>query len=112
MKNEIEYAAAKARREALMEAEEAIRRSEDKQDAMNAARAIMRWDGHTPFPESTPGEATELEYLSFFVRSADFGPADGDIRLMIQQEFEKKTGKRIPKGWRDYLDEHESQRDG
>lgn len=45
-------------------------------------------------------EATELEYLKWFKINADFGPADGDVQFIMDQNFEEETGKRVPKGWR------------
>ena len=47
-----------------------------------------------------PEEATELEWLKWFCVYADFGPADGDVRQYLQDRFEQKTGKIVPKGWR------------
>jgi hypothetical protein len=41
-------------------------------------------------------EATELEYLQWFFYNCDFGPADGDVRLALQEEFEYRTGKLVP----------------
>ncbi len=46
-------------------------------------------------------EATELEYLRWFRINADFGPADGDVKYIMNQNFEEETGKRVPKGWTD-----------
>lgn len=43
--------------------------------------------------------ATELEYLQFFYGCADFGPADSDVRELINEEFEEVTGKRLPEGY-------------
>ena len=47
--------------------------------------------------------ATELEYLQFFFEHVmpALGPADGDIVASINEEFEKKTGKNLPKSYRD-----------
>ncbi|MDO7847673.1 hypothetical protein Q5H92_14990 [Hymenobacter sp. M29] len=44
-------------------------------------------------------QATELEYLKFFFREADFGPADSDIRDLINERFEDTTGKDLPEGY-------------
>ncbi len=44
-------------------------------------------------------EATELEYLKWFRINADFGPADGDVKLIMEEQFEKETGKKVPKDW-------------
>jgi hypothetical protein len=50
-------------------------------------------------------EATELEWLKWFFQRADFGPADGDVRYMLEEAFERKTGKRVPKSYRRHEDE-------
>lgn len=50
-------------------------------------------------------EATELEYLRWFYSNADFGPADGDVRDILSAEFEKETGKTIPKSYRQHEDD-------
>lgn len=44
-------------------------------------------------------EATELEFLQWFYSNADFGPADEDVRLILQQRFEQETGKKVPEGY-------------
>ena len=50
-------------------------------------------------------EATKEEWLEYFYDNADFGPADDDVRCLIMLRFEKKTGKRVPTGYRvEYLD--------
>ena len=43
--------------------------------------------------------ATELEYLRWFRRNADFGPADGDVKDFLNRRFMKDTGKNLPQGW-------------
>lgn len=43
--------------------------------------------------------ATELEYLRWFRIEADFGPADGDVKLYLDQRFMEETGKNLPEGW-------------
>ena len=45
-------------------------------------------------------EASELEYLSWFKIHADFGPADDDVHYIMDQQFEKETGKLVPKDWK------------
>lgn len=45
-------------------------------------------------------EQAELEYLRFFFKQADFGPADGDVRQIINEEFTQATGKDVPQGYR------------
>ena len=39
----------------------------------------------------------ELEYLRYFYQEADFGPADGDVRMIIRENY---TGV-IPEGYGD-----------
>ncbi len=36
-------------------------------------------------------KATELEFLSWFYRNADFGPADSDVREIMNEEFYEKA---------------------
>lgn len=48
-------------------------------------------------------EAEELEYLRWFYKNADFGPADGDVRFYMENDFIKETGKKPPNK---YLDEY------
>jgi hypothetical protein len=43
--------------------------------------------------------ATELEYLKYFYSEADFGPADGDVRDIINERFVNQTGKLLPIGY-------------
>jgi hypothetical protein len=43
--------------------------------------------------------ATELEWLKWFACNADFGPADGDVRELMQRAFMRETGKNLPEGW-------------
>jgi hypothetical protein len=50
-------------------------------------------------------EATELEYLQYFYRTCDFGPADGDVRWGIRQMFVSDTGMRVPEAYREEAEE-------
>lgn len=43
--------------------------------------------------------ASELEYLKWFRHHADFGPADSDVKDILNQEFMEETGKNLPEGW-------------
>lgn len=43
--------------------------------------------------------ATELEYLQWFFANADFGPADGDVRHYMNEDFKGETGKELPEGY-------------
>lgn len=40
--------------------------------------------------------ATELEYLRWFFGNADFGPADSDVRMIMNENFTEKTGMAVP----------------
>ena len=48
----------------------------------------------------------ENHYLNWFHATADFGPADYDVVVAMQAEYEKQTGKPVPDGWR-YRDEND-----
>jgi len=48
----------------------------------------------------TEEEKDELEYLRWFVSECDFGPADSDVHIGMQEAYEEDTGKRVPEGWR------------
>lgn len=51
-------------------------------------------------------EATELEWLRWFYRNCDFGPADYDVQIGMQENFEEDTKKKVPKDYRyDALEE-------
>ena len=43
--------------------------------------------------------ATELEYLKWFRHRADFGPADGDVKAILNKAFMDETGQNLPEGW-------------
>lgn len=43
----------------------------------------------------------EYDYLLWFYQNADFGPADGDVRAIMNQNYETKTGKKVPEGFRE-----------
>ena len=40
--------------------------------------------------------ASELKYLQWFFMNADFGPADSDVRQILNEQFKEKTGLDIP----------------
>ena len=44
--------------------------------------------------------SNELNYLRWFKVNADFGPADGDVHMMMEKDYEKETGKKVPEDWR------------
>lgn len=43
--------------------------------------------------------ASELEWLKWFYRNADFGPGDGDVQAWMQDRFREETGKLMPEGY-------------
>lgn len=50
-------------------------------------------------PKNEKERATELEYLKWFYAMADFGPAEGDVRQYMDEQFIEETGKRLPEGY-------------
>lgn len=44
--------------------------------------------------------ATEIEWLRWFASNVDFGPADYDVQMRYQQQFEEETSKLVADGWR------------
>jgi hypothetical protein len=52
-----------------------------------------------PKNDEQKSRASELEYLKWFRVNADFGPADGDVKDSMNEQFMKETGKLLPKGW-------------
>ncbi len=48
-----------------------------------------------------PETASDMEYLRWFHDNADFGPSDEDVRMILQDEFEKQTGKRVPRRYKE-----------
>ena len=49
--------------------------------------------------DNEEGYATELEWLIWFANNADFGPADFDVHMIMENKFEKTKNKRVPKNW-------------
>jgi hypothetical protein len=45
-------------------------------------------------------QAAELAYLKWFKQNADFGPADTDVHMGMDETYEYETGNRVPKDWR------------
>lgn len=46
-------------------------------------------------------KASELDFLKWFWENADFGPADGDVRYLMKDQFRKETGAEVPEGYDD-----------
>ena len=44
-------------------------------------------------------EELELKYLRYFHAASDFGPADSDVRAMINEEFQAEIGLKVPAGY-------------
>ncbi len=44
-------------------------------------------------------KATELCYLRWFYAHADFGPADGDVRFHMNQDFIEEFKMELPEGY-------------
>jgi hypothetical protein len=40
----------------------------------------------------------ELHYLRWWHATADFGPADGDVRAMLNADY-RATGREVPAGY-------------
>ena len=38
----------------------------------------------------------EYNYLLWFYQTADFGPTDSDVRLIMQEEYEFTTNNKVP----------------
>lgn len=47
----------------------------------------------------TSYEKELFEYLKFFYGAADFGPADSDVRMGINEAYEEKYSRKVPKGY-------------
>lgn len=43
----------------------------------------------------------ELEYLRWWYHQADFGPADADVRDILDEEYTRETGNLLPDGYRE-----------
>jgi len=43
--------------------------------------------------------ASELTFLKWFYSHADFGPAEGDVRVGLKLDFVEQTGTLLPKGY-------------
>jgi hypothetical protein len=43
----------------------------------------------------------ELHFLRWFYQTADFGPADGDVRMYFKRVYVNNTGKNLPDRYRD-----------
>ena len=41
----------------------------------------------------------ELVFLRWFYNNCDFGPADSDVRFILQQEYKEETGRDVPEGY-------------
>jgi hypothetical protein len=55
--------------------------------------------------DDTSERADDHEWLSWFYAHADFGPADGDVRIHLKQKFMRESGKRLPVGYEEPNDD-------
>lgn len=39
-------------------------------------------------------------FLEWFFLNADFGPADDDVKYMMQEQYEEETGLKVPEEYR------------
>ena len=53
----------------------------------------------TNFAKQWEKEQAELHYLRWFKQTADFGPADSDVHMLLNEQYVRDTGRPIPKGW-------------
>jgi len=47
-----------------------------------------------------PPVPDDYEYLHWFRVEADFGPADGDVKAIMDEQYEAETGNPVPENWR------------
>ena len=55
-------------------------------------------------PAETRGKKVtqaEFDWLLWFFQRADFGPADGDVRQMLVDQYEKETGNTVPQDYKE-----------
>jgi hypothetical protein len=57
--------------------------------------------GMDAFMEALRKEQAELHYLKWFKQNADFGPADSDVHAIMNDQYEERTGRAVPEGWRE-----------
>jgi len=42
----------------------------------------------------------ELEFLRWFYAASDFGPADGDVKDIMKEQYTKQTGNPVPERYK------------
>jgi hypothetical protein len=47
----------------------------------------------------TEEQKAELNYLRWFHGNADFGPAEGDVRHYLNEQYVAQTGSQVPEGY-------------
>ena len=50
--------------------------------------------------EYTKEEYAELHYLQWFKNNADFGPADTDVHMIMDENYTEETGREVPVKWK------------
>lgn len=43
---------------------------------------------------------TEYDWLVWFFQNADFGPADSDVKALMESYYQEKTGKLVPEEYK------------
>jgi hypothetical protein len=73
-------------------------------EGCQAARRALEMQQHTinKAVQKVKEMSAELEYLQYFHSYVDLGPADADIHIYLEKDYEKETGKKVPKSisWR------------
>lgn len=61
-----------------------------------------RWeDEYDTFCRQSPQKAgAELHYLVWMRYEMDFGPAHSDVVDIMHERYEKETGQKVPRDWR------------
>jgi len=55
---------------------------------------------HQLYRPTIPVPLDEYLWLKWFAENADFGPADSDVKIEYQEQYEQETGNTVPEDWR------------
>lgn len=50
--------------------------------------------------EKVEVDKDEYDWLVWFASNADFGPANGDVQYIMRENYEERTGRKVPKEWK------------
>ena len=50
--------------------------------------------------KNKPSREAELEYLQWVKANADFGPADSEVHDILNEQYERETGNKVPEEWK------------